>query len=95
MCTKKGFLHMIVEPERFTLLSGADSLTEYRFNTRVAVHRFCKTCGIHPFYTPRSDPDKIDVNVLCLDDQSVWQHFARREFDGRSWETARAAEQST
>ena len=33
-----------------------------------AKHTFCKVCGIHPFYVPRSDPDKIDVNVRCLDD---------------------------
>ena len=24
-------------------------------------------CGVHPFYVPRSDPDKIDVNARCLD----------------------------
>jgi len=35
--------------------------------TGVAKHTFCKTCGIHSFYTPRSDPDKVDVNVRCLD----------------------------
>jgi hypothetical protein len=67
ICTKKGFLHLIVTPEHFELLSGADALTTYRFNTGTAKHTFCTTCGIHPFYTPRSDPDKIDVNVRCLD----------------------------
>ena len=67
MCSKKGFLHLIVQPEEFELLSGKDALTTYRFNTGVAQHTFCSTCGIHPFYVPRSDPDKIDVNVRCLD----------------------------
>src|SRR5262249_26266965 len=28
ICTKKGFLHLIVPPARFELLSGADDLTE-------------------------------------------------------------------
>ncbi len=28
-------------------------------------------CGVHPFYVPRSDPDKIDVNVRCLDGVDV------------------------
>ena len=68
MCSKKGFLHLIVPPEQFELLSGKDDLTTYTFNTGVAKHTFCKTCGIHPFYVPRSDPDKIDVNARCLDD---------------------------
>ena len=85
MCTKKGFLHLIVGPEQFELLSGADVLTTYEFNTRVAKHRFCRICGIHPFYTPRSDPDKVDVNVRCLDgiDPSA---LAVTTFDGKHWE---------
>ena len=71
ICTKKGFLHLIVAPEKFELLSGKDALTTYRFNTGTAQHTFCATCGIHPFYVPRSDPDKIDVNVRCLDGVDV------------------------
>src|SRR5438477_13185046 len=61
MCTKKGIWHLIVPPSQFELLGGEDELTTYRFNTGVAKHTFCKHCGIHPFYVPRSDPDKIDV----------------------------------
>src|SRR5580704_13329303 len=49
ICTKKGFLHLIVAPEQFELLSGADALTTYRFNTGTAKHTFCATCGVHPF----------------------------------------------
>ena len=30
ICQKKGFLHLIVPPERFTLLSGEDVLTPIR-----------------------------------------------------------------
>jgi hypothetical protein len=87
VCDKKGFVHLIVEPSAFTLESGEGELSTYRFNTGVAVHRFCRTCGIHPFYTPRSDPDKIDVNVRCLD--GVDLRALRPElFDGRNWETS-------
>ena len=74
ICTKKGFLHLIVAPENFELLSGKDELTTYRFNTGTAQHTFCATCGIHPFYVPRSDPDKIDVNVRCLDGVDLAAH---------------------
>jgi hypothetical protein len=90
MCTKKGFLHLIVPPERFELLSGGDALTVYEFNTGVAKHKFCRTCGIHPFYVPRSDPDKIDVNVHCLDGVDAGA-LRPRLFDGRNWEEAKAA----
>ena len=87
MCTKKGILHWIVPLERFELVSGDDELTTYTFNTGVARHTFCRTCGIHPFYVPRSDPDKIDVNVRCLDGVDPAK-IAIDEFDGRNWEHA-------
>ena len=89
MCSKKGFLHLIVPPESFELISGRDALTTYRFNTGVAQHTFCSTCGIHPFYVPRSDPDKIDVNVRCLDGVDV-SKIEVKEFDGKNWEHAMA-----
>jgi len=86
-CAKKGFLHLIVPPERFELLSGKDELTTYEFNTKVAKHTFCRTCGIHAFYVPRSDPDKIDVNVRCLEGVDLTE-IRPRPFDGRNWEIA-------
>src|SRR5271157_5367987 len=67
ICTKKGFLHLIVPPQQFTLLSGEHELATYTFNTGIARHTFCRACGIHAFYMPRSDPDKIDVNARCLE----------------------------
>lgn len=85
MCTKKGILHLIVPPDRFELLQGEDALVEYRFNTRQAVHKFCGTCGIHPFYTPRSHPDNVDINVRCLDDIDLTTWDVEL-FDGRNWE---------
>lgn len=87
VCTKKGIVHWIVEASQFELCAGADDLSSYRFETRVAEHKFCRHCGIHPFYTPRSDPDKVDVNVRCLDgvDLSKLEFLG---FDGQNWETA-------
>ncbi|HTS41383.1 MAG TPA: GFA family protein [Xanthobacteraceae bacterium] len=87
ICSKKGFLHLIVPRERFELLGGKDDLTTYTFNTGVAQHTFCKYCGIHPFYTPRSDPEKIDVNVRCLDDVDL-STISVKTFDGKHWEDA-------
>jgi len=67
-------------------VQGRDELTTYQFNTCIAQHTFCKTCGIHPFYVPR-DPDKIDVNVRCLDGVDPSQ-IQTRFFDGKNWEQA-------
>ena len=84
ICNKTGFLHLIVPLSKFRLLSGKESLTTYTFNTGVAKHTFCKVCGVKPFYTPRSNPDGIDINVNCLDTQP--QEMKIEEFDGQNWE---------
>jgi len=71
ICRKTGFLHLIVPRSRFRLLRGEEALTDYRFGTGVAVHRFCRHCGVKGFYIPRSHPNGIDVNVRCLDPASI------------------------
>jgi hypothetical protein len=87
ICTKKGILHFIVAEDRFTLLSGQGALAVYAFNTGVAKHMFCKTCGIHAFYRPRSHPHAWDVNVRALDDAAaVLARFPVQPFDGQNWE---------
>ena len=85
ICRKKGFVHLIVPLDDFELTSGADQLATYEFNTRIAKHKFCRVCGIHPFYTPRSHPDSVDVNVRCLDDDAL-ARFSIEPFDGENWE---------
>ena len=89
ICTKKGILHIGVTPGQFELLSGHDDLATYRFNTGIAQHTFCRHCGIHSFYVPRSDPENFSVNARCLDDFDPSQMRPRRFFDGRNnWEDA-------
>ena len=85
LCRMTGFLHLIVPAARFRLVSGAEALTEYSFNTGVAKHRFCRVCGIKSFYIPRSNPDGVDVNVRCLDGDAA-SRFHVEPFDGREWE---------
>ncbi len=85
ICTKKGFLHLIVTKEAFELVSGQADLTTYTFNTGIAKHTFCRVCGVHAFYTPRSHPDGVDVNVRCLDGDAM-ARFAVVPFDGKHWE---------
>ena len=63
MCSKTGYLHLIVAKPQFRLVAGADALTAYRFNTGTAQHLFCSVCGIKSFYVPRSHPDGYSVNA--------------------------------
>uniref|UniRef100_A0A8C6KYY3 Centromere protein V n=1 Tax=Nothobranchius furzeri TaxID=105023 RepID=A0A8C6KYY3_NOTFU len=62
ICTKKQNHHFIVPKNHFTLLQGLENLTTYTFNTHVAKHTFCRTCGVQSFYTPRSNPDGYGEN---------------------------------
>ncbi|MFL0796437.1 MAG: GFA family protein [Cellvibrionaceae bacterium] len=84
ICAKSDFLHLILPLSKFELLQGKDSITTYTFNTGVAKHTFCKHCGVKPFYTPRSNPDGIDINVNCLDTKPSKINIV--EFDGQNWE---------
>ena len=54
-----------------------------------AKHFFCKHCGIHSFYNLRTHPEKISVNVRCLDDYDIDKETPTIvSFDGRNWEEA-------
>jgi len=85
MCSKTGYLHLMVPKSRFRLLAGEDVLTSYEFNTRTAKHLFCSICGIKSFYVPRSHPDGYSVNVRCLD-EGTFEIGGVRKIDGRNWE---------
>ena len=85
MCLAVGFLHVFASKQEFRIVSGADNLTEYRFNTGVAQHFFCKTCGVKPFYVPRSHPDGWSINARCIDKTTVTD-MQIKDFDGANWE---------
>jgi hypothetical protein len=87
ICARKAYLHWIVPLARFRLLTPREALATYRFNTGAAQHHFCSVCGVAPFYVPRSDPDKIDVNARCLDGVEL-AGIRIVPFDGRNWEEA-------
>lgn len=84
ICRKSGYLHLIVPADKFKLLSGEESLSEYRFHTGVARHLFCAKCGIKSFYVPRSHPESFSVNLNCLDLSDDIQ-VNIQSFDGRNW----------
>lgn len=88
LCSRTGFLHVIVPQRDFRLLSGQGDLECYRFNTGVAQHLFCRRCGIKSFYVPRSHPDCYSVNARCLDGVDA-DALTPIPFDGRNWEAAR------
>lgn len=84
ICSKSGYLHLIVPKSKFKLLQGQENLTTYTFGTTKAKHKFCKTCGIKSYYIPRSNPDGYDINVRCLTPSP--EYLSIEPFDGQNWE---------
>jgi hypothetical protein len=80
-----GYLHLLVAKADFKLLQGDEALENYRFNSGIAQHYFCRDCGIKSFYVPRSHPEGISVNVKCLDPDGIGT-VTVTPFDGDNWE---------
>lgn len=89
VCSRLGYLHLIVPHDDFELLTPRTALTSYRFGTGTAEHLFCSVCGIKSFYQPRSHACAWSVNFHCLDERHGLKPTIT-VFDGRDWEAARA-----
>jgi len=85
MCRRIDFLHLIIPRSAFNLLTDWSDLSLYTFNTHVAQHYFCPTCGVRAFYVPRSNPDGISVNFRCVDETNFGE-VRIEDFDGQNWE---------
>ena len=85
ICNINHYQHLIVPKQRFQLLSDPDTLSEYRFDSGLAQHYFCKACGVKSFYIPRSNPDGVSVHARCLNPASVLS-ITDTPFDGQNWE---------
>ena len=67
LCRRKNALMAKVPVGDLTVVSGESDLTEYRWNTQIARHFFCRHCGIYTFHRKRAQPDHYGVNIHCLD----------------------------
>ncbi|SDI27011.1 GFA family protein [Aliiruegeria lutimaris] len=66
-CRMRGAVAVSAPLDGIEILSGAENLALYRFNTGKAKHYFCKTCGIYTHHQRRSNPDQYGVNAACLE----------------------------
>lgn len=85
-CAMKGLLLTFVPRDSLRLLSGEETLAEYRFNKKVIEHLFCKECGVESFaYGQDQEGNRMAaINVRCLDGVNV-EEVAASSFDGRSF----------
>ena len=70
MCGRTGALMAFVPEDKFSLLAGEASLTDYQFHKKRIHHLFCSNCGVRSF-ARGSGPGGAAmrmVNVRCLED---------------------------
>jgi len=67
LCRRKGAIMAGVPLDRLRVVKGRDNLTLYQWNTRIAKHYFCRTCGIYTHHQRRSNPNEYGVNIGCLE----------------------------
>ena len=85
ICSRKGALMWFVPRDRLKLLTPEDALATYTFNKHAIKHRFCPTCGIHP-YGEGVDPKgnaMAAINIRCLESVDIGS-LPVQHFDGRS-----------
>lgn len=84
-CSRIGSIFAFTPTAKFELVTGADSLTDFRFNKHVIHHLFCRTCSVESF-AQGTAPDggaMVAVNARCLDGVDP-DTLHPRKHDGRS-----------
>ena len=67
LCRRKGAIMASVPVDGLIVTRGEDNLSLYQWNTMLAKHYFCKTCGIYTHHQRRSNPGECGFNVACID----------------------------
>jgi hypothetical protein len=72
-CSIKSLLLVFVPSEDFRVLSGQESLCEYRFNQKTIAHLFCSHCGVESYALGKDKLGKpvVAVNVRTLEGVDV------------------------
>ena len=84
ICGRTGSILSFVPADRFQLLQGEDSLTDYQFNAKNIHHLFCKVCGVRSFARGKGPSGPmVAINTRCLDDVDATT-LNVRHFDGKS-----------
>lgn len=85
ICQRKGALMWFVPRDALHLRTPDANASTYTFNKHAIRHRFCPTCGIHP-YGEGTDPKgnaMAAINLRCLEGVDL-DKVPVKAFDGRS-----------
>jgi len=85
ICRRKGAMmsEFALSPEQLKIEASQDALGLYQFDSKVAKHFFCKTCGIYPFHETMRQPGHYRINLGCIDEIDT-NTFEFSVFDGKS-----------
>jgi len=85
ICQRKGTLMWFVPHAALRLQTPDENASTYLFNKHVIRHRFCPTCGIHPYgEAPAPSGEAMAaINVRCLEGVDL-NALQITHFDGRS-----------
>ncbi|MFD2166483.1 GFA family protein [Thalassotalea euphylliae] len=70
-------------PEQFSLLSGKQNLSTYRWGDKDVNHYFCRSCGIYPFHDTTYEPGTFRVNLGCVENIDS-RSLTTLQFDGKN-----------
>jgi hypothetical protein len=85
ICERKGAVMWFVPREQLKLLTPDADASTYTFNKHHIRHRFCPTCGMHPYGegTGRDGKASAAINIRCLEGIDL-ASIPTRQFDGRA-----------
>lgn len=85
ICQRKGSLLWFMPRAGLKLNCPEDAASTYIFNKHVIRHRFCPSCGIHPYaegVDPKGSP-MAAINVRCV--EGIGLNTLRvKQYDGKS-----------
>lgn len=83
-CRMRGAIAVSALQDDVTFTAGENNLSLYQFNTGIAKHYFCKTCGIYTHHQRRSNPRQFGINVACIEGVSPFDFPEVKVMDGVS-----------
>lgn len=85
ICQRKGALMWFVPRSALQLRTPSAAMSTYTFNKHAIQHRFCPTCGMHPYGEAKDQQgkDMVAVNIRCLEDIDL-AAIPVQHHDGRS-----------
>lgn len=76
LCKRKGAVMASVPLSNVNIVKGKDHLMIYQWNTKIAEHYFCKTCGIYTHHKRRSNPKEYGINIACIEGVNPYSYGA-------------------